>query len=67
MNIRKKLIVGLAGISLLVGAVGAFAIVNNKDIQNDVMDLSRFTVKLNENSTLMSIALHAHHLRAERG
>ena len=57
MNIRKKLILGLAGISLLVGAVGAFAIVNNKDIQRDVTDLSGFTVKLNENSTLMSIAL----------
>src|SRR6266850_636184 len=57
MNIRKKLILGLAGISLLVGAVVAFAILNNRDIQRDVTDLSSFTVKLNENSTRMSIAL----------
>src|SRR5438132_606933 len=57
MNIRKKLILGLAGISLLVGVVGAFAIVTNRDIQRDVTDLSRFTVELNEDSTRMSIAL----------
>jgi signal transduction histidine kinase len=57
MSIRQKLILGLAGISLLVVVVGAFAVVNNKYIQRDVTDLSRFTVELNENSTRMNIAL----------
>src|SRR5205807_1621142 len=57
MNIRKKLILGLAGISLLVGAVGAFAVVNNQNIHRNVTNLSRFTVELNEDSTRMSIAL----------
>ncbi|MBC7929599.1 MAG: response regulator, partial [Rubrivivax sp.] len=57
MSIRQKLIMGLAGISLLVAAVGVFAVVKNKDIQRDVTDLSRFTVVLNESATRMSIAL----------
>jgi signal transduction histidine kinase/DNA-binding response OmpR family regulator len=57
MSIRQKLILGLAGISLLVVVVGAFAVVNNKYIQGDVTNLSHFTVELNENSTRMSIAL----------
>ena len=42
MNIRKKLILGLAAISLLVGAVGTFAIVTDRDVHRSVTDLSRF-------------------------
>jgi PAS domain S-box-containing protein len=57
MSIRQKLIFGLAGISLLVAVVGAFAVVNNRYIQRDMSDLSRFSVELNEKSTRMSIAL----------
>jgi two-component system, sensor histidine kinase and response regulator len=57
MSIRQKLIFGLAGISLLVALVGVFAVINNKDIQRDVTDLSRFTVELNDSATRMNIAL----------
>jgi signal transduction histidine kinase/DNA-binding response OmpR family regulator len=63
MSIRKKLILGLAGISLLVAGVGAFAVVNNRHIQRSVADLRSFTVELNESSTRMSLAL----LSSQRG
>ena len=59
MKIRKKLIMGLAGISLLVVGVGALAVVKNNDIQGDVSDLSHFTVELNEHSTRMNLSLLA--------
>lgn len=57
MRIRQKLIIGLAGISLLVAGIGVFAAINNKEIQRGITDLSRFTVELNKNSTQMKIAL----------
>ena len=59
MTIRQKLILGLAGISLLVAGVGSFAVFNNKKIQRSMTEWKNFTVQLNEESERMHIALLA--------
>ena len=54
MQIRHKLILGLAGICLLVGAVGLISVIYNRDTQRQVSEVNRLSMELNES---MSAAL----------
>lgn len=54
MQIRHKLISGLAAICLLVGAVGLISVIYNRDTQRQVSQVNRFSMELNES---MSTAL----------
>jgi len=57
MQIRHKLILGLTGICLLVGAVGLNAVIQNRVTQRHVRELSLFPIALNETASGMSSAL----------